>query len=177
VLHKFSSLTYRLRPSIVLLFISLVVPLFASLVILTYFSNEKAANKTAQHLLERFNREVLSGLEHLIDPVGSLVRTTGTVASLSPQVMRADEGFAAMEAVLQHSGDIASVYMGFEDGSFRAVYRTPKGVRFQDQPSPEGAVLARRWLDRRPGPGPAVDVMVFLDAERRVLETRQIPAA
>lgn len=163
--------SFRIRPSIVILFISLVLPLFISLVAFTYVSNEKAAEKTAEQMIDRFNQEILTGLQQLVDPVTTLVRAASANAAAFPNALRSDEAFASMHAILTHSEDIASVYIGFEDGSFRAVYRTPPGVKFHNRPSPEGSVTATRWIDRRTSVT-VDDVMQFLDQDGKVLEVR-----
>lgn len=166
------ALSFRIRPSIVILFTGLVLPLFTALVTITYFANEKAAENSAEQMIDRFNQEILNSLRQLIDPVTSLAQTVSISASTHSASSHPDEVFDSLKAVLAHSEEIASVYMGSEDGSFRAVYRTPPGVLFSNRPSPDGAVTATRVIDRHTS-GVAQDVMTFLDASGKQLEVRK----
>ncbi len=169
-------LIFRLRPSIVLLFVGLVVPFFAGMVALSYSSSEKAADQTAQEMIDRFNGEVVNSLQQLLDPITTLVNSAAVAQSTQPGLIQGDAGHPYLRSILDHSAEVASVYMGFMDGSFRAVYKATPAMKFQNLPTPDKSVIAERWLDRHTK-GPAQDVLQFFDAQGGLLEERTTPAS
>jgi adenylate cyclase len=169
-------LNFRLRPSIVLLFVSLVIPFFVMMVGLSYIASEKAANLTAEEMIDRFNGEIVNSLQQLLDPITTLVHSAAVVESTQPGLIRGDSGKHYLRSILDHSADIASVYMGFEDGSFRAVYKASPALKFQNLPSPENSVVAYRWLDRSKH-GIGQDILQFGDAQGNLLQERATPAS
>lgn len=169
-------LNFRLRPSIVLLFVSLVIPFFVMMVGLSYSASEKAANLTAEEMIDRFNGEIVNSLQQLLDPITTLVHSAAVVESTQPGLIRGDSGKHYLRSILDHSADIASVYMGFEDGSFRAVYKASPALKFQNLPSPEDSVVAYRWLDRSKY-GTGQDILQFGDAQGNLLQERVTSAS
>lgn len=156
----------RLRPSIVALFVAMVLPVFGAAIWVGYASNDRMARDTADKTVERARLETIAQTEALLNPIASLVRVTARVAAEQPDFYRSEKAVPAMLEVLGHSPNISSVYVGFTDGSYRMALRVPKGFRVQNTAAPDSAQFASRWLDRRAA-GTVVDRYTFLDAGRK----------
>ncbi len=74
----------RLRPSILTLFVLLTVPVFFAIVAVNYVSNEEIARDNADELVGRFSVEAIENIQHLFDPIKSLVRSAAALGSSSP---------------------------------------------------------------------------------------------
>jgi adenylate cyclase len=166
---------WRLRPSIVALFIFMVLPVFTAAIWVGYVSNDRMARDTAEKAMERARLETIEQTEALLDPIASLVRVSARVASEQPDFYRSDKALPSMMEVLAHSGAISSVYVGFADGSYRMALRVPKGLRIQNTAPPEATQYASRWIDRHGG-GTPVDRYTFLDGKRQRIGNLDAPA-
>ncbi|MBC5765022.1 adenylate/guanylate cyclase domain-containing protein [Ramlibacter albus] len=166
---------WRLRPSIVVLFISMVLPVFAAAIWVGYISNDRMARDTADKSMERARIETISQTEALLDPIASLVRVGVGVAAEQPDFYRTEKATPSMMEVLGHSPAISSVFVGFADGSYRMALRTPKGLRIQNTVPPEGTEYATRWIDRSKS-GAALDKYTFLDAKQKQVGHLDAPA-
>ncbi|MDB5874050.1 MAG: hypothetical protein JWQ07_3492 [Ramlibacter sp.] len=165
----------RLRPSIVMLFIAMVLPVFAAAIWVGYVSNDRMARDTADKTVERARLETIAQTEALLNPIASLVRVSARLAAEQPDFYRSDKALAPLLEVVGHSANISSVYIGFSDGSYRMALRVPKGLRIQNTAPPEGTQFAGRWLDRR-GAGKAVDRYTFLDGKKAPIGSLDVPA-
>ena len=167
----------RLRPSIVLLFVIMVVPIFTAMLWFTYTTNDRMTRTNAKDLMERFRFEAIANTHDLLVPIESLVSTAAVLASGQPNYFRQAQAFDYLQNIVAHSATISSAYAGFEDGTFRMVMRTNSSTRIQDKPVPEGAVLADRWLDRAKQKTQAHDSFTFKDKQGQVLGTVSSPAS
>ncbi len=169
------SLSLRLRPSIVVLFLLLSLPLFVATVWFNYAANNSIARDTAHQLIEKARFETVTSSSELLNPIKSLVKVAASLGEAEPGFFRQERAAAYMTEMLAHSSNISSVYAAFEDGSFRMSLVIPPGGRIQDRAPPEGTRLATRWLDRR-GPAAAMDRYVFFDAKGQATGRSEAPA-
>jgi len=165
----------RLRPSIVMLFIAMVLPVFSAAIWVGYVSNDRMARDTADKTIERARLETIAQTEALLNPIASLVRVSARLAAEQPEFYRTDKALGPMLEVLGHSPNISSVYVGFADGSYRMALRVPKGLRIQNTVPPEATQYATRWIDRTK-PGAALDRYTFLDARQQKVGNLDAPA-
>jgi adenylate cyclase len=165
----------RLRPSIVMLFIAMVLPVFAAAIWVGYVSNDRMARDTADKTVERARLETIAQTEALLNPIASLVRVSSRLAAEQPEFYRGEKALAPMMEVLGHSANISSVYIGFADGSYRMALRVPKGLRIQNTAPPDGTQFAGRWLDRRQT-AKTVDRYTFLDGKKDAIGSLDAPA-
>jgi len=154
----------RLRPSIVVMFLLLSLPLFVATVWVNYATNDSIARDTAHQLIEKARFETVTSSNQLLDPIKSLVKVAASLGDAEPGFFRQERSAAYMTEMLAHSSNISSVYAAFDDGSFRMSLVVPPGGRIQDRAPPEGTRLATRWLDRK-APGAPQDRYVFFDAK------------
>lgn len=164
---------WRLRPSIVLLFIVMVVPMFAATIWASYLSFERMARQTAQRSVELARRETVSHVEALVDPIASLVRVSARLASEQPDFYRQERALPSMMEVLNHSTSISSVYIGFADGSYRMALRVPTNLLVHSKSPPAKTRYANRWIDRKAKT--PTEVYTFLDGQGQVLGQSSAP--
>ena len=158
----------RLRPSILTLFILLTVPVFFAIVAVNYVSNEKIARDNASELIGRFSTEAIENIQHLFDPIKSLVRSAAALGSEQPEFFEENRSLKYLFSILQHSDRIISMYVGLSDGSFRQARQIDPAVEIQGKLPPVGTRWADRWITPRSGSAP-VDHYLFLDKDRREL--------
>lgn len=169
----------RLRPSIVLLFVILVVPIFTAMLWFTYTTNDSMTRTNAKDLMERFRFEATTNTQNLLKPIETMVATAATLGSTQQQFFRDANSWDYLKDILSHSETTSSVYVGFEDGTFRMVMRTTAGMIIQNQSTPVESSLAYRWIDRG---APSVvdqvifDVFTFKNKQDLVIGTTQVPA-
>jgi adenylate cyclase len=165
----------RLRPSIVLLFVVLVVPIFTAMLWFTYTTNDKMTRSNARDLMERFRFEATTNTQNLLNPLETMVSTAATLASAQPAYFREAVSTQYLKDILTHSDTVSSAYVGFNDGTFRMVMRTPAGLKIHDKIVPSESDHAYRWLDRSVPANP-VDTFSFRDKQDKEIGVSQVAA-
>lgn len=165
----------RLRPSIVLLFVVLVVPIFTAMLWFTYTTNDKMTRSSARDLMERFRFEATTNTQNLLKPLETMVSTAATLASAQPAYFRDAISTQYLKDILAHSDTVSSAYVGFNDGTFRMVMRTPAGLKIHDKVVPVESGYAYRWLDRSVPANP-VDTFSFRDKKDIEVGVSQVAA-
>ncbi len=158
----------RLRPSILTLFLLLTVPVFFTIVAVTYLSNDTIARSNANELVERFRKDAIESIQGIFDPIKSLVRSASAVGNEQPDFYSDNRSLKYLFSILLHSDKIVSMYVGLADGSFRQARQINPTVKIQDKPPPEGVKYAYRWIDPPRGSTP-IDHYAFLDANEKEL--------
>lgn len=165
----------RLRPSIVLLFVVLVVPIFTAMLWFTYATNDKMTRSNAKDLMERFRFEATTNTQNLLKPLETMVSTAATLASTQPVYFRDAASVQYLKDIIAHSETVSSAYVGFDDGTFRMVMRTPTGLKIHDKVVPSESDHAYRWLDRSVPANP-VDTFSFRDKQDKEVGLSQVAA-
>ena len=153
----------RLKPSILMLFVLLTVPVLAAIIALNYVSNDRIARAKGQELVERFRGDAINSIRAIFDPIKTLIRAAAVVGDEQPDFYGDNRSIKYFYAILQHSPKIVSVYAGLTDGSFRQARRIDPNVPINDALPPPGTEFAYRWIERKAGEG-LVDRYLFLDA-------------
>ena len=158
----------RLKPSILTAFFFLTVPVFITIIAVTYFSNDNIARTNARELVERFRIDALESIDDEFNPLKSQIRSAASLGEQDPGFYLDNRCLAYFYSILLHSQKIVSVYVGLGDGSLRQARRIDPTSMIRDtQPSP-GAQYAYRWIVPKAG-SPTLDHYVFLDANRKEL--------
>lgn len=152
---------WRLRPSIVTLFLVMVLPVFTVSMWMGYSSLDRMARGTAEQAVERSRIETIGHTEALVDPIASLVRVAARLSSDQPDYFRRPQALPTMLEVLGHSATISSVYVGFADGTYRMALRVPAGLKVHGQVPPERTLYANRLVER--GAKGTLETYTFLD--------------
>jgi adenylate cyclase len=158
----------RLKPSILCSFVFLTVPVFFTIIAVTYLSNDRIAQANAKELVERFRNEAVDNIQDEFNPIKSLVRSAAAIGDQYPLFYVDNRCFKYFHSILQHSPKIVSVYVGLNDGVFRQTRRIDPAAKIQDKLPPEGARYAYRWIVPKPG-APTIDHYLFLDANLKEL--------
>jgi len=158
----------RLRPSILVLFVLLTVPVFFTIIAVTYLSNDTIARSNAEELVERFRIDAVEDIRNVFDPIKSLVRSAAVVGDEQRDFYSDNRSLRYLLSILLHNERIVSVYAGMADGSFRQARRIDPTVEIQGKPPPEGVKYAYRWIEP-PKASTPVDHYAFLDANEKEL--------
>jgi len=158
----------RLRPSILILFVLLTVPVFFTIIAVTYLSNDTIARSNAEELVERFRIDAVEDIRNVFDPIKSLVRSAAVVGDEQRDFYSDNRSLRYLLSILLHNERIVSVYAGMADGSFRQARRIDPTVEIQGKPPPEGVKYAYRWIEPPKATTP-VDRYAFLDANEKEL--------
>jgi adenylate cyclase len=158
----------RLKPSILTAFFVLTVPVFFTIIAVTYFSNDNIARTSARELVERFRIDALESIEDEFNPLKSLIRSAAALGEQDPAFYLDNRSLKYFHSILLHSQKIVSVYVGLSDGSLRLARRVDPAAMIQDKLPPQGAAFAYRWLVPRAG-SPSADHYVFFDSDQKEL--------
>jgi adenylate cyclase len=158
----------RLRPSILVLFVLLTVPVFFTIIAVTYLSNDTIARSNAEELVERFRIDAVEDIRNVFDPIKSLVRSAAVVGDEQRDFYSDNRSLRYLLSILLHNERIVSVYAGMADGSFRQARRIDPTVEIQGKPPPDGVKYAYRWIEP-PKASTPVDRYAFLDANEKEL--------
>ena len=144
----------RLRPSILTLFVLLTVPVFFTIIAVTYLSNDRIARSNAEELVERFRIEAVEDIRNVFDPIKSLVRSAAVVGDEQTDFYSDNRSLKYLLSILLHNEKIVSVYAGLADGSFRQARRIDPTVEIQGKRPPDGVKYAYRWIEPPQGSTP-----------------------
>ena len=162
----------RLKPSILASFLLLTLPVFATIIAVTYISNERIARSDARELVERFRIDGIENIQGIFDPIKSLVRAAATLGDEQPDFYFSNRSIKYFYSVLLHNEKMVSVYAGLADGGFRQARRIDPKIEIDGKLPPKGAKFAYRWIDLKEGEG-SIDHYVFLDANGQGLGASQ----
>ena len=162
----------RLKPSILASFLLLTLPVFATIIAVTYISNERIAREDARELVERFRIDGIENVQGIFDPIKSLVRSAATLGDEQPDFYFSNRSIKYFYSMLLHNEKMVSVYAGLNDGGFRQARRIDPKVEIDGKLPPKGTKFAYRWIDVKEGEG-SLDHYVFLDANGQGLGASQ----
>jgi adenylate cyclase len=165
---------FRLKPSILTSFVFLTVPVFFTIVAVTYLSNDRIARTSAEQLIGRFRIDALESVEDDFDPIKSLVRSAAVLGSQDPDFYRDNRCLKYFYSILAHSPNVTSVYVGLADGSLRETRHIDPGANIQQVPPPAGTTYTDRWIVPEAGSS-FLEHYRFFDAEQKALGDREHP--
>ena len=166
---------FKLRPSMLGLFVLLALPLMVALIFITHTSTSDAVSRTSKFMAERFNDQVVKNIQQIIDPISSLTSGTAVLVSSEKDFFRKDASWEYLKTYVEETIDLRGAYFAFPDGSFRATYRADNRAVFYGKEAPAQALWAYRWLQRSPQ-GQVKDRLYFVNAEGVVIEERAVEA-
>src|SRR5207237_3598727 len=160
----------RLRPTILTLFVLLTVPVFFTIVAVTYLSNDSLARSHANDLVTRFRADAISNIQDMFGPIKLLVRSAAAIGNEQPDFYASNRSLKYLFSILVHSDRIISMYVGTADGSFRQARRIDPTVPIQGKMPTQRVKYAYRWIDRSAGSTP-IDHYALLDADETEIGT------
>jgi len=93
----------RLKPSILTSFLLLTLPVFATIIAVTYISNERIAREDARELVERFRIDGIENVQSIFDGIKSLVRASATLGDQQPDFYFSNRSIKYFYSVLLHN--------------------------------------------------------------------------
>ena len=166
----------RIRATIVVMFVVLTIPLFFGIVALNYSSNQAAARSNAYSLIERFHDEANESIENLLSPIKSMISSATVIGKDVPQFYTDNGSLPYLLSIEHHSDKLVSVYVGWQDGSFRQARQVSPDVKIQGQLPPSGVKDAFRWIDPSDGKA-AIDHYTYLDGTAQPIGTSEAPTS
>ncbi|SKA34241.1 adenylate cyclase [Enhydrobacter aerosaccus] len=163
---------WRLKPSILALFVVLTVPVSVTIVAVTFLSNESIARIDAETLVDRFRVTSTKDAESDFDGIKAMARTAAVLGSEQPDFYFNDRSLGYLDSILLSNDKIVSAYVGLNDGTFRQARRIDPQVKIQGKLPPAGARFAYRWIVKG-NDGILLDRYEFRNAEGVVLGTSQ----
>lgn len=124
----------RLSPSIISIFLVLMVPAFVALILFVYLFNERTATSTSRNMIDRFKLEALLSVSELINPMRLLVNSAAALGNADPQFFQSDASWGYLKSIVSPQPSSPSAYVGLQDGSFRQVRRVSAGSTIQGKP-------------------------------------------
>ena len=150
---------FKFSPSIITIFLLLMLPAFIALISFVYISNDKIANSISNRLIERFKFETELSVIDQINPTRSLINSAAEVGSINPQFFNKDESWKYLKSILSQQETSMSAYAGGQDGSFRQVRRLKAGGKIQNIAITEEMKFGLRWIPK----DRSSDSYIFID--------------
>ena len=150
---------FKFSPSIITIFLLLMLPAFIALISFVYISNDKIANSISNQLIERFKFETELSVIDQINPTRSLINSAAEVGSINPQFFNKDESWKYLKSILSQQETSMSAYAGGQDGSFRQVRRLKAGGKIQNIAITEEMKFGLRWIPK----DRSSDSYIFID--------------
>jgi adenylate cyclase len=166
----------RLKPSILTSFLLLTLPVFATIIAVTYISNERIARSDARELVERFRIDGIENVQGIFDPIRSFVRAAAALGDQQPDFFLSNRSIKYFYSLLLHNEKMVSVYAGLGDGDFRQARRIDPSIEIDGKRPPKDAKYAYRWIDFKEDGG-SIDHYVFLGADGESLGSSRQPTA
>ena len=139
---------FKFSPSIITIFLLLMLPAFIALICFVYISNNKIADSISARLIDRFKFETELSVIDQINPTRSLVNSAAAVGSINPQFFNKDESWKYLKSILSQQETSMSAYAGGQDGSFRQVRRFKAGSKIQNVTITEEMKFGLRWIPK-----------------------------
>lgn len=171
---KIFGTNWRLKPSILASFILLTLPVFFTIIGVTYWSNDEIARENAQKVIERFRADAIDSIQSEFTAIKSLARSAAAVGGQDPDFLEGDRSYAYLQSLTLHSPRIVSAYTGQSDGGLRQSRRVDPGVAIHGALPPPGALYAYRSILASTDGG-KTDRYRFVDINRRSLGESAAP--
>jgi adenylate cyclase len=138
----------RLSPSIISIFLLLMVPAFVALIIFVYLFNERTATSTSRSLIDRFKLEAVLSVNDLINPMRVLVSSAASLGNVDPNFFAIDGSWDYLKSMVSPNPSSLSAYVGLQDGSFRQTRRVTPGTKIQDKAITDEMRFGYRWISK-----------------------------
>lgn len=147
-IKNIKSYTLAIKPTIVAIFLVLVLPIFIAIISFTYISNKKMTIESAVKSVEKSQEILKLKVKDFILPGKIAALSIAEIGSTNPQYILNNKSSQFLLTYLKSSDNILSVDVGFADGSFRSLKRVTPGDEIQGKKVPAGAVYTKRWIDK-----------------------------
>ena len=138
----------KLRLSISVIFLLLIIPVFVAFILYSYQTNYSIYKKNAIDLVTRANNESIHSLIEFLDPIADAVRVTAKLVTTNPDLINQDKIYEHIIVNLENNPNIVSYFLASRDGSFRQVQKTSKSIPVGERVPPDGSRYVSWVIDR-----------------------------
>jgi adenylate cyclase len=138
----------KLRLSISVIFLLLIIPVFVAFILYSYQTNYSIYKKNAIDLVTRANNESIHSLIEFLDPIADAVRVTAKLVTTNPDLINQDKIYEHIIVNLENNPNIVSYFLASRDGSFRQVQKTIKSIPVGERVPPDGSRYVSWVIDR-----------------------------
>jgi len=150
---------FKFSPSIIFIFLVLIIPAFIGLLVFVYIANNKIADSISNKLIERFRIETTLSVRELINPTRRLVNSAASLANINSDFFNNEKSWDYLKSILSQQESSLSAYVGSQDGSFRQVRRVYAGNKIQDKEITSDMAYGLRWIAKER----TVDSYIFVN--------------
>ena len=165
----------KLRLSISVLFLILIIPVFIAFILYSYQTNYSIYKKNAIDLVTRANDESIHSLIEFLDPITDATRVTAKLVSSNPELINQDKISEHIIVNLENNPNLVSYFLASREGSFRQVQKTNKSIPVGDRVPPDGSRFVSWVIDRSKNQN-AESTYTFLRSWGDVIEKFSSPA-
>lgn len=161
----------RLSPSIISIFLLLMVPAFVALIMFVYLFNERTATTTSRSLIDRFKLQAVLSVSELLNPMRVLVSSAASLGSIDSDFFTADGSWDYLKSMVSSNPSSLSAYVGLQDGSFRQTRRVTPGTKIQNKIIADGIQFGYRWISKER----TAEIYRFVDETGKVFDESSAP--
>ena len=138
----------KLRLSISVIFLLLIIPVFIAFILYSYQTNYSIYKKNAIDLVTRANNESIHNLIDFLDPIADAARVTAKLVNSNPELINQDKIADHIIVNLENNPNIVSYFLASREGSFRQVQKTNKSIPVGERVPPDGSRFVSWIIDR-----------------------------
>ena len=158
---------FRFSPSIIFIFLILIIPAFIGLLVFVYVANNKIADSISNNLIERFKIETTLSVRELINPTRRLVNSASSLANVNSDFFNNEKSWDYLKSIISQQESSLSAYVGSQDGSFRQVRRVYADTKIQDKAITSEMAYGFRWISKER----TVDSYLFVNDKGEKVDT------
>ena len=138
----------KLRLSISVIFLLLIIPVFIAFILYSYQTNYSIYKKNAIDLVTRANNESIHNLIDFLDPIADAARVTAKLVNSNPELINQDKIADHIIVNLENNPNIVSYFLASREGSFRQVQKTNKSIPVGERVPPDGSRFVSWNVDK-----------------------------
>ena len=162
----------RIRPTFLMLFLALVVPVSALSLWLTLRAGQQVSERLAQESIERAHSQTQQATQMLLGPITAMLGQLAHIAAKDPDLLRGERGSGVLLNSLTFQDDLAGVFIGQADqGGYHMALKVAPSTVLGGQGVPASASRATRHIERA-GPN-GIDRYVFWSGAGEVVDRRE----
>jgi adenylate cyclase len=162
----------RIRPTFLILFLALVVPVSALSLWLTLRAGQQVSERLAQESIERAHSQTQQATQMLLGPITAMLGQLAHIATKDPDLLRGERGSGVLLNSLTFQDDLAGVFIGQADqGGYHMALKVSPSTVLGGQGVPASASRATRHIERA-GPD-GIDRYVFWSGAAEVVDRRE----
>ena len=100
---------FKFSPSIIFIFLVLIIPGFIGLLVFVYVANNKIADSISNNLIERFRLETTLSVRELINPTRRLVNSASSLANVNRDFFNNEKSWDYLKSIAPKTAALPTV--------------------------------------------------------------------